>query len=81
MLGSLACVDIVTVFDEDTPIEAIRAVVPDVLVKGSDYTRETVVGHEFVEAAGGRVFLADLKAGFSTTGTVRKLGEQPAPPA
>ncbi|MEO1585573.1 MAG: bifunctional heptose 7-phosphate kinase/heptose 1-phosphate adenyltransferase, partial [Planctomycetota bacterium] len=73
VLGALASVDAVVPFDADTPIELIEAILPDVLVKGGDYTREGVVGHEAVEAAGGRVALIDLVEGKSTTGTIERL--------
>ena len=73
VLASLASVDAVVVFGEDTPLDLIRALKPDVLVKGQDYTVETVVGAADVQSWGGRVFLARLLDGHSTTGTVRKL--------
>lgn len=73
VMAALGAVDAVTFFDEDTPLELIRALQPDVLVKGGDYTVETVVGHEEVLAAGGRVELVPTVEGFSTTGIVRKL--------
>jgi len=73
-VASLADVDAVTLFGEDTPEALIRAVRPDVLVKGADYTEETVVGAPFVRSYGPRVVLADLTPGFSTTGTIRKMG-------
>jgi D-beta-D-heptose 7-phosphate kinase/D-beta-D-heptose 1-phosphate adenosyltransferase len=60
-------------FEEDTPLELIRALKPNVLVKGGDYTVETVVGHEDVIAAGGRVEIVPNVEGFSTTNIVRKL--------
>ena len=73
VMAALGAVDAVTFFDEDTPIELIRALEPDVLVKGGDYNVETVVGHEIVLAAGGRVEIVPIVEGFSTTGIVRKL--------
>ncbi len=73
VMAALGAVDAVTFFDEDTPMELIRALRPDVLVKGGDYTVETVVGHEFVLAAGGRVEIVPTVEGFSTTGIVRRL--------
>lgn len=73
VMAALGAVDAVTLFDEDTPLELIRALGPDVLVKGGDYTVETVVGHEVVLAAGGRVEIVPTVEGFSTTGIVRKL--------
>jgi D-beta-D-heptose 7-phosphate kinase/D-beta-D-heptose 1-phosphate adenosyltransferase len=75
VLAGLASVDLVVPFDEDTPIEMIKAARPDVLVKGADYTREGVVGHEIVERYGGEVKLAPLAEGHSTTATIRRLSE------
>jgi D-beta-D-heptose 7-phosphate kinase/D-beta-D-heptose 1-phosphate adenosyltransferase len=73
VMAALAAVDAVVLFEEDTPIELIRAVRPDVLVKGGDYSVETVVGHEVVMAAGGRVEIVPTVEGFSTTNIVKKL--------
>jgi D-beta-D-heptose 7-phosphate kinase/D-beta-D-heptose 1-phosphate adenosyltransferase len=73
VMAALAAVDAVVLFEEDTPIELIRAVRPDVLVKGGDYSVETVVGHEEVIAAGGRVEIVPTVEGFSTTNLVRKM--------
>jgi D-beta-D-heptose 7-phosphate kinase / D-beta-D-heptose 1-phosphate adenosyltransferase len=74
VLAGLAAVDYVTVFEESTPLALIRELRPDVLVKGADYRREEVAGADFVESYGGRVHLAPLRAGFSTTQTLRQLG-------
>jgi D-beta-D-heptose 7-phosphate kinase/D-beta-D-heptose 1-phosphate adenosyltransferase len=76
VMAALAAVDAVVLFDEDTPLELIRAVRPDVLVKGGDYTVETVVGHEDVIAAGGRVEIVPTVEGFSTSNIVKKLQTQ-----
>lgn len=73
VLASLATVDAVVLFDTDTPLELIEALAPDVLVKGADYTVDTVVGAQSVLARGGRVLLAELKPGHSTTGTIARL--------
>lgn len=73
VLGALGCVDAVVAFAEDTPIRLIEAIKPDVLIKGADYTRERVVGHEIVESYGGRVVLIDLVEGKSTTGTIERM--------
>jgi D-beta-D-heptose 7-phosphate kinase/D-beta-D-heptose 1-phosphate adenosyltransferase len=70
VLAALEAVDLVAIFAEDTPIRLIERVRPSVLVKGGDYTREQVVGHEIVEAAGGEVVLVDILQGFSTTALV-----------
>ena len=76
ILSALQYVDYVTLFSEDTPIELLKLVRPDVLIKGSDYTRDKVVGHELVESYGGRVELVQLKKGISTTELVRRLARE-----
>jgi D-beta-D-heptose 7-phosphate kinase/D-beta-D-heptose 1-phosphate adenosyltransferase len=73
VLAALACVDCVVLFDEDTPLELIRALRPDVLVKGADYTRDRIVGAADVEGWGGRVVRVPLVAGKSTTELLRRL--------
>jgi len=73
VLSSIASVDMVVVFDEDTPRELIAALQPEVLVKGADYRREQVVGADIVEAHGGKVVLADLVPGYSTTATIARM--------
>ena len=73
VLASLASVDLVVIFDEDTPLALIEALKPDALVKGADYTRGQVVGAEFVERHGGRVILAEITPGYSTTGVIEQL--------
>jgi D-beta-D-heptose 7-phosphate kinase/D-beta-D-heptose 1-phosphate adenosyltransferase len=73
VLAALSAVDYVTVFDEPTPVELISALKPDVLVKGADYRRDEVAGADFVESYGGRVHLAALRPGFSTTNTLKRL--------
>jgi len=73
VLNALGCVDSVVLFNEDTPIKLIEAIKPDVLVKGGDYSVETVVGHELVTEAGGEVVILDLIDGLSTTNTIEKL--------
>jgi len=72
MAGALAAVDAVAFFDEDTPRELIAAVLPDILVKGSDWAH-FVAGREEVEAAGGKVMLLPLEPGFSTTNIEKEL--------
>ncbi|HEY5382382.1 MAG TPA: bifunctional D-glycero-beta-D-manno-heptose-7-phosphate kinase/D-glycero-beta-D-manno-heptose 1-phosphate adenylyltransferase HldE [Acidobacteriaceae bacterium] len=76
VMAALAAVDAVVLFDEDTPLELIRVLKPDVLVKGGDYTVDTVVGHEEVLAGGGRVEIVATVEGFSTTNLVQKLSAQ-----
>ena len=73
VLASLAAVDMVVLFGEDTPIVLIEAIRPDLLVKGADYRVEDVVGADIVQAGGGKVLLVDLEAGFSTTATVNLM--------
>ena len=75
VLAGLAAVDAVVLFEEDTPRELIAALLPDVLVKGGDYTRDTVVGADEVEAAGGRVVIAPLVPGRSTTSILQRARE------
>jgi len=72
VLAALEAVDLVVIFEEDTPIDLITRIKPSALVKGGDYTREQVVGHEVVEAAGGIVVLVDILQGFSTTALVHR---------
>jgi D-beta-D-heptose 7-phosphate kinase / D-beta-D-heptose 1-phosphate adenosyltransferase len=72
VLAALEAVDLVVVFEEDTPLKLIEQVKPSVLVKGGDYSRAQVVGHEIVEAHGGEVMLVDVLAGFSTTSLVER---------
>jgi D-beta-D-heptose 7-phosphate kinase/D-beta-D-heptose 1-phosphate adenosyltransferase len=72
VLAALEAVDLVVVFNEDTPLELIRRVKPSVLVKGADYTRKQVVGREVVEAAGGEVVLVGLVPGYSTSAIIRR---------
>lgn len=74
IMASLVFVDAVVIFDEDTPYELIKAVEPDVLVKGGDWTVETVVGHDIVAAKGGKTVIIDLLEGYSTTAIEKKIG-------
>jgi D-beta-D-heptose 7-phosphate kinase/D-beta-D-heptose 1-phosphate adenosyltransferase len=76
LLAALDCVDYVIIFDEDTPLNLIELVRPHVLVKGGDYTREGVVGHEQVESWGGRVELVEFVDGRSTSGIIEKIVER-----
>lgn len=76
LLAALECVDAVTIFGEDTPLELIDLILPDVLVKGGDYRPEEVVGRAEVEAAGGRLVLIPLVEGHSTTGLVQRAAER-----
>jgi D-beta-D-heptose 7-phosphate kinase/D-beta-D-heptose 1-phosphate adenosyltransferase len=78
VLAALEAVDLVAVFEEDTPLELIKRVRPMVLVKGADYRLEEVVGREVVEAAGGDVILVDLVQGQSTSGMVQRSAKSAA---
>jgi D-beta-D-heptose 7-phosphate kinase/D-beta-D-heptose 1-phosphate adenosyltransferase len=73
VLAALQCVDYVIVFNDETPMTIIQAVKPNVLVKGADYRRSEVVGAEFVESYGGRVHLAAIRDGYSTTNLIEKM--------
>ncbi len=73
ILSALDCVDMVIIFPEDTPLNLIRALKPQVLVKGGDYTPETVVGRDFVEENGGRIVIVPLVQGKSTTGILNLI--------
>jgi D-beta-D-heptose 7-phosphate kinase/D-beta-D-heptose 1-phosphate adenosyltransferase len=73
VLAALRSVDLVVIFDDDTPERLIREVRPDVLAKGGDWAKEAIVGREFVESYGGRVVSVPLRAGFSTTGLVERM--------
>jgi D-glycero-beta-D-manno-heptose 1-phosphate adenylyltransferase len=73
LMAALAFVDLVTLFDEPTPLELIRAVLPDVLVKGDDYTVETIVGAEVVIGRGGSVQTIALVPGYSTTALIERI--------
>jgi len=73
ILANLECVDGVVIFDELSPQNVIAALLPDVLVKGSDWPGNQIVGREEVEAAGGRVVLIDNVPGYSTTAILEKI--------
>ncbi|MBW8773442.1 MAG: D-glycero-beta-D-manno-heptose 1-phosphate adenylyltransferase [Gemmatimonadetes bacterium] len=73
VLAGLAAVDCVVLFDEDTPLEVITALAPDVLVKGADYTLDRIVGADVVQGRGGRVVRVPIVAGFSTTSIIGRL--------
>lgn len=73
LLSNLAIVDAVVIFEEDTPLELIKAIMPDVLVKGGDYTAEQIVGAKEVLGNGGRVVINPIIEGFSTTGIIAQI--------
>ena len=78
VLAGLAPVDLVAPFAEATPIELIKAVRPDVLIKGADYTVQTVVGAEDVQSWGGQVKLAEIVEGYSTTAAIARMSGRQA---
>ena len=78
VLAAFAAVDLVVVFAEDTPIDAVRALEPDVIVKGGDYDEDTIVGAAEVRARGGDVVIIPLTPGQSTTSIIQKLRAQHA---
>ena len=73
VLAALTFVDAVVIFDEDTPADIIRAIQPDLLVKGADWPADQIVGRDTVEARGGRVVLVPVEAGYSTTGILERV--------
>ncbi len=79
VLAALRAVDMVIVFDDDTPERLVREVRPDVLAKGGDWAKEAIVGRDFVEISGGRVVSLPLRAGFSTRALIERIrsGAQP----
>jgi rfaE bifunctional protein nucleotidyltransferase chain/domain len=76
VLAAMESVDIVVLFDEDTPMELVRQVRPDVIVKGGDYTRESIVGAREVEEWGGETVIVPLTPGQSTTSIIDKLRDK-----
>jgi len=79
ILAALDCIDYVVIFDEDTPLELITALRPQILAKGGDYTADRVVGRELVESYGGRVELVNFVDGKSTTNIIERVLERYAP--
>ena len=79
LLASLLMVDAVVIFEEDTPLELINSIRPDVLVKGGDYTIENIVGAKEVIARGGKVVINPVVEGYSTTSIIDKLKDLPNP--
>ena len=73
VLAGLEAVDFVVIFDEDTPLELIRAIHPQVLVKGGDWIKDKIVGRDVVEEAGGQVVSLPLLPGYSTTGLIARI--------
>jgi D-beta-D-heptose 7-phosphate kinase/D-beta-D-heptose 1-phosphate adenosyltransferase len=79
ILAALGCVDAVIIFDEDTPESLLKLLRPDVLVKGGDYGEEQVVGREIVRSYGGRIVIAPLIPGRSTTTLIAHVGQNSQP--
>ncbi|HEU4680137.1 MAG TPA: D-glycero-beta-D-manno-heptose 1-phosphate adenylyltransferase [Gemmatimonadales bacterium] len=77
VLAGLAAVDCVVLFDDDTPLELIKTLAPDVLVKGADYQRERIAGADWVEARGGRIVRVPMVEGYSTSSLVERLRATP----
>jgi rfaE bifunctional protein nucleotidyltransferase chain/domain len=73
LLASLSFVDAVVLFDEDTPLELIRTIRPDVLVKGGDYRKEEIVGHDLVLEKNGKVVVMDFLEGYSSSAIIEKI--------
>jgi rfaE bifunctional protein nucleotidyltransferase chain/domain len=73
VLAALACIDRLVLFDEDTPLELITLLKPDVLVKGGDYQLSEIVGREVVQARGGQVLTLPFVPGYSTTALLQRL--------
>ena len=72
VLAALQCVDLITFFEEDTPLEIISLILPDILTKGGDYSIDKIVGAEIVQDQGGTVHSIDFIPGYSTTGILNK---------
>lgn len=81
VIAGLGCVDLVTVFDEDTPFEIIAEILPDVLVKGGDWTPDRIVGRDIVEARGGVVRSIQFEQGYSTSAVIDRILSGHARPA
>lgn len=75
VIASLGCVDYACLFKEDTPLNAIKRIKPDILVKGADWNKKNIVGAEFVKASGGRVVTIKLAKGRSTSNLIKKIIE------
>jgi D-glycero-beta-D-manno-heptose 1-phosphate adenylyltransferase len=80
LLGALACVDAVVIFDAPTPHDLVQALHPDVLVKGADWAEDAIVGRDIVEGRGGRVVRIPVEQGYSTTAIVKRVQAWPPRP-
>jgi D-beta-D-heptose 7-phosphate kinase/D-beta-D-heptose 1-phosphate adenosyltransferase len=78
VMASMAAADLVMLFDEDTPLELITKLLPDIIFKGADYTADQVVGGDVVLASGGEIGLIDLEEGHSTTNIIRRMAKPAA---
>jgi rfaE bifunctional protein nucleotidyltransferase chain/domain len=76
VLASLACVDYVVVFDEPDPLRLIRAVRPDILVKGADWSEDDIIGADFVKSTGGKILRVELVSDASTSGIIDRILER-----
>lgn len=77
VLEALECVDAVVLFEEDTPDRIIKAIQPEILVKGDDWGEDAIVGRDTVEALGGKVVRVPIEQGYSTTEIIRRIRELP----
>ncbi len=75
LLDNLKCVDYVIIFETDTPYELIKSLKPDILVKGGDWKKEDIVGHDIVEQNGGNVFSLNFVDNYSTTSVIKKINK------
>lgn len=73
VMGAIECVDLIVIFNEDTPLEVIKLLKPDLLVKGADYEEKDIIGADFVTRIGGSVLRISLKEGCSTTGLIDRF--------
>ena len=78
VIAALAAVDFVTFFDEDTPLEVIQILSPDILVKGGDWSADRIVGAEFVRSRGGEVYSLPFATGYSTTDLIQRIRAAPS---
>lgn len=76
ILSALRCVDAAVIFDEDTPADIIKAIQPDILVKGADWAENAIVGRDTVEARGGQVVRMPIEEGWSTTSIIKQVAEK-----
>lgn len=75
LIASLESVDYVVIFNQDSPLETIKKIKPDILIKGSDWNKNNIVGAEFVKGCGGKVLTVELAQGYSTTNLIKKIIE------